>query len=134
MGVVGTPGGLTTSRRSPVGIEFDPFNVGVGLAVIAGGLSLIVPYLDALTAALAALACAGWAARHASEVRSRAERVKSLRGAGVLSVSLGAGAFFLLPGAWAAARGIALGLSLVPLWLVERARSPGSASDPKGRR
>lgn len=129
--VVGTPGDLRTTRLSPGGIEFDAFNVGVGLGVIAGGLSMVAPYLDALTAALAALACAGWAAARSRRVTGRAARVVSMQGAGVLSLSLGTGAFFLLPGPMAVARGLALGLSLVPLWFVERTGSLGRAPQAK---
>ena len=115
-------------------IEFDTFSVAVGLAVIAGGLALLAPYLDSLTAALAALAGAGCAAGRTLDRGNWTESVLSVRGAGLLCATVGTGAFFLLPGPWAAARGLALALSLVPLWLGERRRAPGRTARPRGQR
>lgn len=113
-------------RRSAATIEFDTFGVGVGLAVIVGALSLLAPYLDALTAALAALALAGWAAGRSHDRRFGRTGDASLRVVGVAGAAAGAVAFLLLPGSTAGVRGLVLGLALVPLWLIERRAPPGS--------
>lgn len=98
--------------------------MAVGLAVVAGVLALLVPYLDGLTAALAALSVASWAAGRFHEWGRGSGRVVSLQTAGILFVLLGAAAFFLFSGPFAPARGLTLGFSLVPLWLVERRHPP----------
>lgn len=105
-------------------IEFETFSVAVGLAAIVGGLALLAPFLSALTAALAALAMAGWASGLPRVRTGWAEWLPPTRRAGLLSVGLGVGAFFALSGPWAAVRGLALAVSLVPLWMVERRRGP----------
>jgi hypothetical protein len=106
-------------------LEFDTFGVGVGLAVIAGALSLVAPYLDALTVALAALAIAGWAAGRSRDRRERRSTGRPLRVVGLACAVIGAAAFFLLAGPAAMTRGFALGIALVPLWVIERRGTPG---------
>jgi hypothetical protein len=112
----------TTRRPTVVEVEFDTFRVAVGLALITGGLALALPYLDGLTGALAALAVAGWAAGRG---RDRVPGTFGIRPGQIVGLGLaamGAGAFFLLPGALSFARGLALALSLVPMWWMERGR------------
>ena len=117
-------------RPLPAAVEFDTFRVAVGLAVIVGALALVAPYLTALTAVLAALAAAGWAAGRARD-RSVGGLVPG-HAWGLLVAALGAGAFFLLVGPLQAARGLALALSLVPLWWVERSRASRRAAGAPG--
>jgi hypothetical protein len=116
------------NRQRPPGviIEFDAFSVAVGLAVITGALSFVAPFLEALTVALAALAVAGWAALQSAERVGLARGLPATRLLGLALAGGGAAAFFVLPGPIAMARGLVLGASLVPLWLVERRRAtPG---------
>jgi len=125
---VGALRDVKTPRVSAATVEFDAFSVAVGLAIVAGGLAVVAPYLNSLAAALAALAGAGWAAGRSTE-RARGAAVLSLgRWTGLLSAGLGTAAFFLLPGPFSVVRGLALGISLLPLWLVERRRAPGPAA------
>ncbi|MGA8303208.1 MAG: hypothetical protein WA691_01270 [Thermoplasmata archaeon] len=112
--------------------DFDPFGVAVGLAVIAGALALLAPYLNALTAALAALAGAGWVAGRAGERTRGSGWLLYGRAAAIGFATLGTGAFFLLPEPFTSGRGLALALSLVPLWVVERRRRP--AGEARSRR
>ncbi|MGI0156249.1 MAG: hypothetical protein ACREDE_09010, partial [Thermoplasmata archaeon] len=93
-------------------VEFDTFSAAVGLGLITGALALVAPFLDALTAALAALATAGWLAGRPREPRRLLEEFLSLRGVGLWCVALGAGAFFLLSGPFDGARALALAASL----------------------
>jgi len=122
---VGAVGKVKVTRLPAGTIEFDTLSMAVGLALISGALSLVAPYLEALTAALAALSLAGWAASRSRERRMRALELLSTQGTGLLSVAIGTGAFFLLPTPVSTARGLVLAASLVPLWLTGRLRGPG---------
>jgi|HubBroStandDraft_1064217.scaffolds.fasta_scaffold13435_5 hypothetical protein len=101
-------------------VEFDTFSVSLGIAVIAGGLALLAPFLDSLTAALVALAGAGWAAGLPRHGARAADWARPARVGGILALGIGTVAFFALPGPFDIARGLALSVSFVPLWLVER--------------
>jgi len=104
-------------------VEFEAFGASVGSAVICGALSVLAPVLDSATAALAALAVAGWVSRARQTGalardrmgRSPVAALGSLGGAGVL--------FLVPPPALVPFRGLLLGVSLVPLFLAERSRS-----------
>lgn len=101
---------------------FDAFSMAVGLAVIAGGLSLLRSDLDGLVAALAALAVAGAVVTGGSPRAVRRWR-PSAPGAGALVVfATGGGLFLAGPALIAPWRGLLLGVSLLPWWLVERRR------------
>lgn len=104
----------------PFPVEFDTFRVAVGFAIIAGALGVVLPYLDSLAGALAALAAAGWAAGHARERSAGGRWFGPAEAVGLGAVALGALAFFLLPGSFALARGLVLGLSWLPMWWFER--------------
>jgi hypothetical protein len=116
----------TRRPSSAAAIEFDTFSVAVGLAIVAGGLALVVPYLDGLAVALVALAAAGWAAGRASPSADRRFRAMSSQVTGLLAALAGVGAFFLLPEPIAHVRGLLLSLSLLPLWWTERRGTPGT--------
>jgi hypothetical protein len=102
-------------------LGFDAFGTACGLAVVTGALALLSPRLDALTAALAALAVAGWASLHRRRPGPRSPRPGRYAAPLVL---LGASAFVYLdpPPALSIGRALVLGLGLVPLWAAERGR------------
>ncbi|HTW55309.1 MAG TPA: hypothetical protein VMG36_02525 [Thermoplasmata archaeon] len=103
-------------------LGFDAFSAAVAVGVIAGALSVVWPSLDGLTAALAALAVAAVAVRHADRPRADGWR-PTARGLAVVAVcGAAAGLFLDPPPPLAAWRGMLLGLSLVPWWMVERRR------------
>ena len=112
-------------RRVPV--EFEVFGTSVGVGLVAGALSVLVPFLVALVATLAALALAGWA----SMLRDRSVPSAALRRPDRLLALglLGAGALvYGVPGTGVGGfRGLLLALALVPLWLAERRRTPAGA-------
>jgi hypothetical protein len=112
------------SGTPPVAVEFDTFRVAVGLAIIAGAFALVATYLDSLAAALAALAAAGWAAGLARERGGGGARIGAARTVGLVSVALGATAFFLVPRPLDLARGLFVGLAWLPMWWVERHPHP----------
>lgn len=117
-----------TTRSGPTELDFEAFGLAVGSAVISGALSLALPFLAALTGSLAALAVAGWIARqrHRGVPRSELRRARVV-GAGALLV-LAIVLYVAPPVSLEPGRGLALGLGLVPLWIVERRRSGGAAS------
>ena len=80
-------------RFSPSSLlGFETFGTAIGLAVVAGALSLLTPALSVLTGTLAALAIA----------------------------AAGAAAYLDPLGPLGPFRGLILGVSLVPLWVAER--------------
>jgi hypothetical protein len=106
-------------------LDFEPFHVAVGSAMVCGTLSTWVPWLVSPTATLVALALAGWV--------SRQRRLGTLpwhatrRGPTVALGILGAAAvgFFDPPGPLAPLRGLLLAGGLLPLYFAERSRSRG---------
>lgn len=113
-----------TQRRPRVWVvEFDAFGAAVGVGVVSGALSVVEPFLTALTGTLAALALAGWI----TLLRQRGAGLAELGRPGTavaLSVLVGGTTiFFLAPGPLTILRGLVLGLALAPLWLAERNRS-----------
>ncbi len=99
-------------RRAPV--EFEVVGVAAGAGIVSGALALADPALASLTAVLAALAFAGWAA-----ARSRSPRRASFdrrTAAALAALALGALVFVAAPSPIGTARALLLGLTLVPLW------------------
>jgi len=104
-------------------LGFETFGTAVGLAVVAGALSLIAPSLTVLVGTLAALALAGWASlRYQEGGRGRRIRWKA-RGLALAVLGLGGIVYLDPPGSLASVRALLLGLGLVPLWAAER-RTP----------
>lgn len=115
---------MSRSRRRlddrSTSVELDTFRTAVGLALVAGALAVVAPYLDGLVAALAALAGAGWAAARAHRLAT--PRVPSGRTAlALVTVGAGVGAFLLAPVPWTSVRGLVLASSWLPMWWLERA-------------
>ena len=110
------------SRAEELG--FDAFGAACGLAVIAGALSLVAPGFGALTAALVALAVAGWASLHRRDPNQLRPPTRSTAAAVVPWALLGGAAtlFFAPPVGFAPWRALVLGASVVPLWAAERQR------------
>ncbi|MGA8542742.1 MAG: hypothetical protein WB947_04290 [Thermoplasmata archaeon] len=108
-------------RVSATSADFDTFSTAVGLALISGGLSLVATYLVGLTVALVALAGAGWAAGHVGS-RGAYPGPSLDRGRKVALACLATGivAFFLLPPPLVDGRALAIAVSFLPLWWVER--------------
>jgi hypothetical protein len=106
----------------PGELGFETFGAACGLAVVAGALATLVPSLDALTVALVALSVAGWASLHrrsAGPGRVLAGPLGTYLGP-LLLLGAGATTFLCAPAPLVPWRGLVLGLSLVPLWAVER--------------
>jgi len=102
-------------------LGLEAFGTACGLAIIAGGLAVLLPSFDILTATLVALGVAGWASIHrrgnGGGARPSGTHLLgfALLGAAVVN-------FFDPPGALGPWRALLLGLGLVPLWVVERSR------------
>jgi hypothetical protein len=101
-------------------VEFDAFSVSLGLGVIAGGLALLAPYLNSLALALVTLAGAGWSAGLPRGEFGWRNRLPRARSGSLVLLGLGSVLFIVLPPPWNVARGLALALSFVPMWFVER--------------
>jgi hypothetical protein len=114
------------ARVVPV-LEFEAFSAAVGVALICGGLSVLVPFLIAPTATLAALALAGWV----SLLRRRDSRTRRALGTGrvvgLCVLALAGLGFLACPPFLLPFRGLLLAGGLVPLFAFERARSAGAA-------
>ncbi len=115
------------TRRVRLELGVDPFRAAVGLAAVAGLLSLLLAFLSGLAAALTALAVAAWSAR-----RGRAPVSPPLgwaEGVGLGVVAAAAGVFVLASGPLAGVRGAVIGLAALPLygiprWPLSRVGSP----------
>ncbi len=111
---------MTPTVSPSVPVEFEAFGAAVGCAVVAGALSIVTPFLSALTAALAALAVAGWVSRLRESGSARRELVRPDRLAAVALVGAAAVLFLGRVPELENLKALLLGLSFVPLWLVER--------------
>jgi hypothetical protein len=102
--------------------EFDSFSVATGTALVAGALSVVAPFLYALSVTLVVLAVAGWVALVRRE-RGVGPRPRPTRRAVALGV-LGLGVVLVLSSVIlpVALHGLVLPAALVPLWVVERGR------------
>jgi hypothetical protein len=109
----------------PLPADFEVFGTALGCSLVAGALSLVAPFLAALTVTLVALSVAGWC----SLLRRRGLRVDALlRSDRLVALALlGAAAvlYTIPPPALATVRALTLALAGVPIWLVERYRPVG---------
>jgi hypothetical protein len=97
----------------------DAVHVGAIFGAFSGFLSLEIPFFEGLVAALAALVAVAWASRPARDGPERgARRICAL------SIVVGWSMFLLLPIPLTGFRGLALGLSLAPLWWTGRRNLP----------
>lgn len=123
---------VVTERHAPgatrprgLAVEFDTFSFAVGLAIIAGGLAVAAPYLNALTVALTALAIAGWASGFAGAKGAAFAEVGPAAILGLSCTALGALAFVFLPSPFSVGRGLVLAGALLPLWYLDRGSRSG---------
>lgn len=111
---------MTAPGRARGPVDREPFDVAVVAALVSGCLSLVAPFLVSLTAALVALAIAGWISR----LRRRGTPPRStVRGRTVLALGLlgvAVVASFALSGRLPLVCGPVLASGLVPLWWVDR--------------
>jgi hypothetical protein len=103
-------------------LGFEAFGTACGLAVVAGALSVVAPMFDLLTATLAALALAGWAALHRRDGRPSGLSPRWWAPYTLPFALLGAATVVFVdpPGPAGPCRALLLGLGLVPLWVLER--------------
>jgi len=100
--------------------EFEAFGAATGCAVVSGALSLIAPYLTALTGALAALAVAGWISTLRRRSIGATELLRPALLGSLAGLAIGVGIFLFAAPPLGTARGLLLALTLVPIWLLER--------------
>ena len=111
---------MTVTPGSHLGL--DPFSAAVTLALVTGAFAIDAPFLSSLVLALGALAIAAWSTRRAHERSDGTGGILPAHGVGLISVGIGAASFFLLPSPVSVLRGLALAISLLPLWWIERRR------------
>ncbi len=104
---------MTPTVSPSVPVEFEAFGAAVGCAVVAGALSIVTPFLSAL-------AVAGWVSRLRESGSARRELVRPDRLAAVALVGAAAVLFLGRVPELENLKALLLGLSFVPLWLVER--------------
>ena len=123
---------MTASEGSPTP-EFDAFRVAVGFGVLSGAAALVLPFLDSLTLALAAIALAAWVWRRSPRPLGGRHRPGLSAAVGWACAATGFGVFWGLPAPLSSIRGLLLGLSLVPLWWLDRggpSNPPAGGTDP----
>lgn len=106
-------------------LEFDSFSTAAGGSIITGALSVIAPFLTALTETLVTLALAAWVAVLRRQNARWRDTLRSGRMVALGALGLGGACFLLptpVPGVF---HGLVLPVALVPLWLVERGRPRG---------
>ncbi len=112
--------------------EFDPFHGAVGFGVLSGAAAVVLPFLDSLTLALAAIALAAWVGRRPPRAPGARRRPGFRATCGGVCAGVGFVAFWGLSGPWSSVRGLALGLSLVPLWWLHRRSSTAGHGEGTG--
>lgn len=118
---------MTTLNAPSVAEGFDVVGVSVGVALVSGALSLVVPALAALTESLAVLALAGWLLLARAASGSLRRMFAGPSAWALASVGAGMGLFLLGGGVLAPFKGVLGALSLVPLWAVTRPLPRGGA-------
>jgi hypothetical protein len=121
---------MTGSTESTRWTEFGLVRTGVAFTMLAGAVAVVLPFLNALVVALAAISLAGAVRPGATGRAATAHRVRILRWFAGASVVAGAVVFVALPAPWSDGRGLALGAALLPLLA---AISPVSRSLSTGR-
>lgn len=114
--------------RRPLGpppdLAMDPVDAAGLFGLLAGGLSIVLPYFDGLTLALSALGAGAAVVRAAPEPRTSPRRRSRSLWTGVVFSAAGMGVFLLGPPILDRVRGLVLGVAAVPLWIVARRRVP----------
>jgi hypothetical protein len=106
------------------GASREAFRAAIGLGLVVGVVALVLPFLNSLSAATAAIAFAmGVRGRNGS---APADSDPSRATAWVVGTSLlgGVAAFVALPLPWSTARGLVLGASFLPWLFLDRRGSP----------
>ncbi len=104
--------------------EFEVVRPAVAFTVLAGALAVLLPFLNALVAALAAIAVAG-AVRPGPRPPDGPGRRRAARWSTGAIVAAGAVLFVTLPAPWSIGRGVVLAVATLPLVLVARGPSAG---------
>jgi len=112
-------------RRS---LGFEAFGASVGLALVSGGLAIVLPFLAALTGTLCALAVAAWVADRRHRSAGRRPTVARLEFVAWIWTGGAAAAFLDPPPAFGPYRAVALALGLAAVWAAgRRVPPPGNA-------
>jgi hypothetical protein len=105
--------------------ELDGLGASSTCAVLSGALSLLAPFLIALTGTLVALSVAGWCSRMGRDPRPLRAAIRPDRGAALVAIALAVAFSLSTVGESSPFRGLALGLGAVPLAWVEHRRATG---------
>lgn len=108
--------------------EFDSFSTAAGSSLVTGALSVVAPFLTALSVTLVVLAMAGWVVLLRKERSSGRGAAPATRWAALATLVPGAALFLLPAPVPPALHGLVLPVALVPLWLVEKGRPWGPPS------
>ena len=111
---------MSTSSEGLRFIGFDALGLAVGTAIVAGALSLIAPFLAALTGTLGALSVASWIMVQAPRRSAGRWHLARARIAPLSILGAGATVFLVSPKELVPFRALLLAMSLVPLWWSER--------------
>ncbi len=119
--------------RDPVP-DFDLLSVGAGLSLIAGGLSIVIPFLAGLVLSIASIVFAAWlvGAFAPAAPPSGGSRIRPSRGwlwGAIALFAAGLVFYFGAPPPMATVRGLAIAVPSVALWWI----SNSHVSPPENR-
>jgi hypothetical protein len=111
-------------RAPAVSLAMDTLDASGGFGALAGVLSVVLPFFIGLTMTLAAVVVGTsllrWTQGRSAGRADQPDAARFLLGLG--SALAGWGLFFAGPPALSAIRGLLLGLTVLPLWWLERRR------------
>ncbi|HEY6238843.1 MAG TPA: hypothetical protein VIZ68_06635 [Thermoplasmata archaeon] len=112
------------ARTPAASLSMDSLDAAGGFGALAGALSVVLPFFDGLTMTLAALVVGTsllrWARARSAGRTDQLDAAQFLLGLG--SALAGWGVFLAAPPVFGAVRGLVLGLTVLPLWWLERRR------------
>ena len=113
-------------RTAPVPLAMDPLDASGAFGALSGVLSVVLPYFDGLTMALAALvvgiALLRWTRGRFGGGPGSSDADRFLLA--LVSAIVGWAVFLEAPSTLASIRGLVLGGAILPLWWLERRRLP----------
>jgi hypothetical protein len=106
---------MTGNTSSVVGADVGVVRTAVAFTVLAGAVAMVLPFLNALVVALAAISIAGAVRSGVPSPAADPPRGPWVRWLAAGSLAAGAVLFVGLPSPWSVGRGLVLGAALLPL-------------------
>lgn len=111
-------------RLPPPELSMDTVDAAGFFGLLAGALSIVLPYFDGLTLAMSALGAGAAVVRSGREPRPQGRQGSRVLWSGVAMTAAGMAVFLAAPPVLDQVRGLVLGTAAVPLWLAARQPLP----------